>query len=92
MRSCEDGNRYMNYYIYGAHSRGQTMGVYLEKIYPEWNNLGYLYDDDQDNPEVVRGVPVFKIQGEEELDVSARVYMATRGSSFAHIREVLEEY
>lgn len=82
----------MNYYIFGAHPRGQTMGIYLEQLHSDWNNLGYLYDDEQTNPEAVGDVPVFKIQGEEELDVSARVYIATRGISFAHIREVLEEY
>lgn len=82
----------MNYYIFGAHSRGQTMGVYLKKLHDDWNNLGYLYDDDQINPETVRGVPVFKIQGEQEIDVSATVYIATRGGSFAHVKEVLEEY
>ena len=82
----------MNYYIFGAHSRGQTMGVYLKKLHDDWNNLGYLYDDDQINPETVRGVPVFKIQGEQEIDVSATIYIATRGSSFAHVKEVLEEY
>ena len=82
----------MNYYIFGAHSRGQTLGVYLSKLHTGWTNLGYLFDDDQENPKAVGDAPVYKIQGEEELDVSANVYLATRGISFAHIREVLEEY
>jgi hypothetical protein len=80
------------YYIFGAHSRAQTLGVYLQKLYPDWKLLGYLYDDDEDNPEAVEGVPVFKIDaaGENDLDTSADAYIGTRGVNFAHAEEVLK--
>ena len=81
-----------NYYIFGAHSRGQTLGAYLAKLQQDFTNLGYLYDDDQENPNLVNDVPVYKIQGVGNLDIGAIVYIATRGISFMHIRNVLEKY
>ncbi len=79
----------MKYYIFGAHSRGQTLGVYLRKLHSDWSNLGYLYDNDEENPGAVDGVPVIRIDEGWRPDADAKVYLATRGVSFDHEKELL---
>ena len=84
-------NSIKKYYIFGAHSRGQTAAVYLNKIYPQWKLLGYLVDNDEDNPEYIEGAPVIKITGNVSFDTDARVYIATRSVSHEHIVAALKE-
>ncbi len=79
----------MKYYIFGAHSRGQTLGVYLGKLHSDWINLGYLFDNDEENPGVVDGVPVIRIDESWQPDADAKVYLATRGTFFDHEKELL---
>ncbi len=80
------------YYIFGAHSRGQTTAVYLNKIYPQWELYGYLVDNDEENPVNIEDAPVIKIAGDVSFDTNARVYIATRSVSheriFAALREI----
>lgn len=83
------------FYIFGAHPRALTLAVYLKKIHPEWKLLGYLYDNNEINPEEVDGVPVRKVQQLPDhnlnLDLSASAYIGTRGVNFEHAHEVLEK-
>ena len=83
------------FYIFGAHPRALTLAVYLKKLHPEWDLLGYLYDNDEINPEDVDGVPVLKVQQIQDnslnLDISASAYIGTRGVNFEHARKVLEK-
>ena len=79
------------YYIFGAHSRGQTTAVYLKKLYPQQQFYGYLVDNDEDNPVSVESMPVIQIAGDISLDTEARVYVATRSVSHEHIFETLKE-
>lgn len=83
------------FYIFGAHPRALTLAVYLKKFHPEWDLLGYLYDNDEINPEDVDGVPVLKVQQIQDnslnLDISASAYIGTRGVNFEHARKVLEK-
>ncbi len=67
------------YYIFGAHSRGQTLGVYIAGLYPYWELLGYLYNNDEDNPDKVGEVPVICLSKRSNLDLKAEVFIATRG-------------
>ncbi len=36
-------------YIVGAHSRAQTLGTYLVKLYPDIKIAAYLYDNEEQN-------------------------------------------
>ncbi|WP_024866212.1 DUF4422 domain-containing protein [Butyrivibrio sp. FCS014] len=56
-----DWNR--DYYVFGAHSRGQTMRAYMKGLFPERRFLGYLYDNDEENPGEVDGEPVIRLDG-----------------------------
>lgn len=76
-------------YIYGAHSRAQTMGHYLTYLNPELEIVAYLYDNEEENPTQVNGVEVRKINNRSELDASCPAYLAIRGVNHSHAREVL---
>lgn len=83
------------FYIFGAHPRALTLAVYLKKLHPEWELLGYLYDNDEINPKEVDGIPVNKIQQLPEenitLDLSACAYVGTRGVNFEHAGKALKK-
>ena len=49
-------------YIFGAHSRAQTFGVYIKSLYPDTEIAAYLYDNDEDNPEHIGDDPVFYLE------------------------------
>ena len=86
------------YYIFGAHSRAQTLYIYLKSLYPDWELMAFLYDNDEENPERVDGIPVYKIGGSSisgadgvlaKCDTNADVYVGTRGIYFEHAKSVL---
>ncbi len=81
----------LNYYIFGAHPRGQTMRAYMKALFPERNFLGYLYDNDEKNPDDIDGETVERLDSalENGLDTEARVYIATRGVYHDEIKEKL---
>lgn len=68
-----------NVYIVGAHSRGQTLGMYLTKIYPDIRIKAYLYDNDEPNEDRIDGVPVIRLDEGMELETDCPVYLGTRG-------------
>lgn len=68
------------YYIFGAYSRAYTLYQYLKTLKPERNILGFFYDNDEKNPEEIEGIKVISLKEEAyDLDLSAEVYIATRG-------------
>ena len=76
-------------YIAGAHSRGITMGYYLQYLYPELEIEAYLYNNDEINPSDVNGVPVLKISADSKLDTELPVYLGMRGVNHYAIIETL---
>ena len=84
------------YYIFGAHSRGQTTSVYLRTLYPEWTFLGFLYANDEENSESIDGYLVKKLSDSSDdaigLDTEAAVYIGTRGIYFEEISQKLKNY
>ena len=66
-------------YIAGAHSRGTTTGFYLKYLDPYVEIVSYLYDNDEDNPTEIDGVPVIKIDENTKLEVDYPVYLGVRG-------------
>lgn len=76
-------------YIAGAHSRATTMAHYLCYLNPEIQILAYLYNNEEENPIEINGVPVVKIDENSILDIDASVYLGTRGVNHAHLIETL---
>ncbi len=79
------------YYIFGAHPRGYTMYQYMRTLEPDKEVLGFLFDNDEKNPEVIEGIKVYdlKVIASDVLETDAVVYIATRGVFHEHIKEVL---
>lgn len=77
-------------YIAGAHSRAQTLRVYLEYLYPETILVSYLVDDMWENASMIAGIPV-RLIGEEGLHKEYPVYIGTRGENHPRIMQELEE-
>jgi hypothetical protein len=78
-------------YIFGAHSRGQTLAVYLRYLNPEITVEAYLYDNEEENPSRVDGSPVVKLGETDGLHTEYPVYIGTRGVSFEKITEHLKQ-
>ena len=80
--SCKKGIYYevvmsmRRIYIAGAHSRAQTLKVYLEYLYPEVRVDSYLVDSWKENDCIIDGIPVKLIQ--KGLNVEYPVYIGTR--------------
>lgn len=68
-----------NIYIVGAHSRAQTLGVYLTKLYPDIRIKAYLYDNNEENADNIEGVPVIYFDENTILDRTCPVYLGIRG-------------
>ena len=72
-------------YIFGAHSRAQTLGVYLMTLHSGVSVKAYLVDNNEDNPAEIDGIPVINLNtfpasgAKEILDLNAPVYLGTRG-------------
>lgn len=79
-----------NIYIVGAHSRAQTLGAYLLKLYPDINIAAYLYDNEEQNPEEVDGRPVLYLDESLQLQKDWPVYLGTRGVYHGSLTEKLQ--
>lgn len=66
-------------YIFGAHSRAQTLWVYLRHLHPDMELEAYLYDNGEKNPAQIDGIPVLNLEGKSCLCTECPVYIATRG-------------
>ena len=75
------------YYIFGAHSRARTLYVYLASLKPKENLCAFLYDNDEENPNMIDNYPVMKSSDVEIDDRSRKVYLAIKASG----REVVGE-
>ena len=78
-------------YIFGAHSRAQTLAVYLQYLYPNVAVEAYLYDNDEENPEIIRETSVIHLDARTELHTDYPVCIGTRGEYHQRITEHLEK-
>lgn len=78
-------------YIVGAHSRGQTLAKYLQYLDSEVVVEAYLYNNQEKNPEQLRGIPVICMDETEKIHTEYPVYIATRGVSHASLTEALQK-
>ncbi len=82
-------------YIFGAHSRAQTLAVYLESLYPEMRVEAFLYDNEEQNLEKIGEVPVLSVDfladEHRELNTECPVYIGTRGIYHGRITGMLRK-
>lgn len=84
-----------NIYIYGAHSRAQTLATYMCYLDKDIHIEAYFYDNDEENPERIGEVPVFRLNKHTDihalnLSLDYPVYLGTRGVFHERITEVLK--
>jgi len=77
-------------YIFGAHSRARTLGVYLKTLNSELDIEAYLVDNEEENEEELEGVPVLHIDANSVLDLTFPVYLGTRGIYHEKITTLLK--
>ena len=81
-----------NVYIFGAHSRAQTLKEYFSILHPDWQVRAFLVDNDEPNPIRAGGTPVMHLPVDpNELDTSAAVYLAIRGVHHPDVSASLAE-
>lgn len=78
-------------YIFGAHSRAQTLAVYLESLYPERKVEAYLYDNEERNPDKIGEVSVFRLGKGIQINTRYPVYIGTRGIYHAQLTDKLSK-
>lgn len=71
-------------YIFGAHSRAQTLAVYLQYLYEEIQIEAYLYNNDEKNPDNIEEIPVIHLDKDNNkhllnLSLNYPVFIGTRG-------------
>lgn len=77
-------------YIFGAHSRAQTLAVYLQYLYQSLEVEAFLYDNDEPNTLNVGKVPVLNLNRDITLHTDYPVYIGTRGIYHGRIIERLK--
>ena len=82
-------------YIFGAHSRAQTLATYMCYLDKDIHIEAYFYDNDEKNPERIGEVPVFRLNDTNiqalNLSLDYPVYLGTRGVFHEKITEVLKK-
>lgn len=77
-----------NIYIFGAHSRAQTLAVYLQALTPDLAIEAYLYNNEESNPERIGDVPVMRLD-KGKLRTQYPVYIGTRGTYHEKVTQIL---
>lgn len=79
-----------NIYIFGAHSRAQSLAAYLRYLYSDTEIEAYLYDNEESNPDEIDQIPVIYLDKNVKLHTSYPVYIGTRGIYHDRITEELK--
>ncbi len=66
------------FYVFGAHSRAQTVAVYIQYLYPETSIEAYLVNNDEKNAAHINGVPVILLDKNTKLHCEYPVFLGTR--------------
>lgn len=79
------------FYVAGAHSRAQTLAIYLQYLYPETTVEAYLVNNDENNAKSIQGVPVIKFNQNTKLHCEYPVFIGTRGIYHKHLSSILQQ-
>lgn len=80
-------------YVFGAHPRGWTFYEYMKTLKPQYEMLGFIYDNEEVNPSEIDRIPIVKISYQDKgdvFDLDAKVYIATRGDYHLAIKDRLQ--
>lgn len=74
-------------YIFGAHSRGRNLYAYLTTLFPTVKVEGFLYNNNEFNPEKIEEIDVKNINDIETLDSKIEIWVATKSIYFNEIEK-----
>ncbi len=80
------------FYVFGAHSRAQTLVAYIQYLYPETKVCAYLVNNSEKNPEWVDGAPVLKLDKETKLYSEYPVFIGTRSVYHKDLERVARDF
>ncbi len=80
-----------NIYIFGAHTRAQNLYAYMRELFPEKKVKGFLYDNDEPNPEKLYGIDVKTPDKVDDSDTKAQIWLAVKSIYFEEIIRKLRE-
>lgn len=84
-----------NIYIFGAHSRAQTVKEYISVVYPDMKVEAYLVDNDELNADQIDGIPVIHLDQEsvitQDLSIENTVYLGVKKNSHEAAKSHLEK-
>lgn len=78
------------FYVFGAHSRAQTVAFYIQYLYPDVRVEAYLVNNDEQNPDRINGVPVIKLEQDTNLHCDYPVILGTRSIYHNAIGQTLQ--
>lgn len=78
-------------YIAGAHSRARTLAAYLRYLCPSVSIEAYLVDNEEENEEVIEGIPVIRFDKDTKLHERYPVFIGTRGIYHTALSKKLKE-
>lgn len=79
-------------YIMGAHSRAQTLAVYLKYLYPDISVEAYLVNNEEKNVECITDIPVIHFERGSVLNREYPVYIGTRSVYHKKLVTELRQY
>lgn len=79
-------------YIVGAHSRAQTLAVYLKYLYPDISVEAYLVNNGEENAKCIADIPVIHFKRGSVLNKEYSVYIGTRSAYHKKLVTELRQY
>lgn len=79
------------FYVFGAHSRAQTVAVYIQYLYPETSVEAYLVNNEEQNAAHINGVPVIQIDKNTILNCEYPVFLGTRSIYHETLQKAVRE-
>lgn len=80
------------FYVFGAHSRAQTVAVYIQYLYPQALIEAYLVNNEEENPKDIDGVPVIFLEKNTKLHGEYPVFLGTRSVFHESLAKTAEEF
>ncbi|MDO4188658.1 MAG: DUF4422 domain-containing protein [Lachnospiraceae bacterium] len=77
-------------YVFGCHSRGRTTAKYLTTIKPEKKIEAFLFNNNEENPDNINGIPVIDINSLEPLNTQLPVYVGIRSDNWENVTDTLK--
>lgn len=77
-------------YIFGAHTRAQNLYAYLKALFPECRVEGFLYDNEEPNPQSLYGINVTPLHKIKKLPEKSTIWLAVKSIYFEELKDKIQ--